>query len=421
MADIISGKSRFNGDKKAPIKKIISFKNANDAVTDENLEDEDESISDKVKRHRIRVAIVALAAFAAILLLVFIISRVIDNYKYSTYSVMNSVNRDDIESSHYEAFGDGYIRYSNDGISYYKDGGKVVWNQTYSMQNPNVKKCGNSIVVGDVDGNTMYSFGKSGLKGKVDTSMPILQVEVASNGLMVAVLEDSYANYINMYDTNGEKIYSIKTTMAGDGYPLDVSVSADAKRLVATFVKVSGEEIKTNVVFYNFSEVGKNETERVVGGFNYDDVLVGDVEFINDTMAVAVGENVVSIYKIKEYPSLDSTIHVNNEIQRVFFSEEYIGLVLDNSDSGDLYKLVVYNTSGKKVFSTTFGTQYDDIKFDGKTIVMNNSSELHLLNMKGKAIANIAFDMPVADILATGKKGKYILVNSKYIQSIQLK
>ena len=127
---------------------------------------------------------------------------------------------------------------------------------------------------------------------------------------MAAVLDDNNANYINMYDTNGEKIYSVKTTLSGDGYPIDVSISPDAKKLIASFIRVSGDEIKTDVVFYNFSDVGKNETERVVGGFNYDDVIVGDVKFINDTMAVAVGENVVSIYKIKEYPSLEHTIKI---------------------------------------------------------------------------------------------------------------
>ena len=60
--------------------------------------------------------------------------------------------------------------------------------------------------------------------------MPILQIEVSDNGKMAAVLDDNNANYINMYDTNGEKIYSVKTTLSGDGYPIDVSISPDAKK-----------------------------------------------------------------------------------------------------------------------------------------------------------------------------------------------
>lgn len=422
MADIISGKSRFNGDKNAPVRKIINI-NTQTAASLEQTEDvlDDETVKRKIRRHKIRVICVVTVIIMVIMAGVYVALRIIDNYNYSSYSVVNSTNRDDIESSKYVAFADGYVRYSNDGISYYKGNGKVIWNQTYSMQNPAVSICGSSIAVADINGSTAYSFNQDGQVGKADTSMPILQVEVSSTGKIATVLEDNYANYINMYDTNGDKIYSVKTTLSGDGYPLDISISSDAKKLIASFIKVSGDEIKTNVVFYNFSDVGKNETERVVGGFNYDDLIVGDVKFINDTMAVAVGENVISIYKIKEYPALEHTIEINNEIEKIFYSDQYIGVVEDNSDSGDPYKLVVYNTSGKEIFNTTFAVEYTDIKFDGKSIIMNNASTFVLMNLNGKKLADIEFDMPVINVLPKGSRGDYTLVNSKYIQTIRLK
>lgn len=421
MADIISGKSRFNGDRNAPVKKIININEV--AASNENTEDvlDEEVVRKKIRRHKLRIATAALVIVLLIVAACAIVSRIIDSYNYNSYEITGSQNRDDIESSKYIAFGDGYVRYSNDGISYYKSNGKVIWNQTYSMQNPAVSICGNSIAVADINGSSVYSFNEDGQVGKADTSMPILQVEVSSNGRIAAVLEDSNANYINMYDTNGDKIYSVKTTLSGDGYPLDISISSDAKKLIASFIKVSGDEIKTNVVFYNFSDVGKNETERVVGGFNYDDVIVGDVKFINDTEAVAVGENVVSIYKIKEYPSLEHTIEINNEIEKIFYSDKYIGMILDNSDSGDPYKLVVYNIAGKEVFDTTFAVQYTDAKFDGKSVVLSNASTFVLMNMNGKIQADIDFDMPVINVLPTGNRGSYTLVNSKYIQNIRLK
>ena len=373
------------------------------ASTEDNEDVLDEAtVKRKIRRHKSRVAVVVTIIIIVILSAVYIVSRVIDNYDYSSYEITNSVNREDIESSKYIAFADGYVRYSNDGISYYKNSGKVIWNQTYSMQNPKVSICGNSIAVADINGSSAYSFNTSGQVGKADTSMPILQIEVSDSGKMAAVLEDNNANYINMYDTNGEKIYSVKTTLSGDGYPIDISISSDAKKLIASFIKVSGDEIKTNVVFYNFSDVG-------------------DVKFVNDTTAVAVGENVVSIYKIKEYPSLEHTINIDNEIQKIFCSDQYIGLVLDNSESGDPYKLVVYNISGKHIFDTTFGIQYTDMQFDGKSVVMSNASTFVLLNMSGKKLADISFDMPVINVLPTGARGSYTIVNSKYIQSIKLK
>lgn len=422
MADIISGKSRFDGSKNAAARKVINI-NAQTAAALEQTGDvlDDKVVKRKIRRHRIKILGVAAGVIAVLAVCVYVVLMIMDNYDYTSYTVVNSTNRDDIESSKYVSFADGYVRYSNDGISYYKGNGKVIWNQTYSMQNPSVSICGNSIVVADINGNTAYSFNQEGQVGKADTSMPILQAEVSSTGKIAAVLEDNNANYINMYDTNGDKIYSVKTTLSGDGYPLDISISSDAKKLIASFIKVSGDEIKTNVVFYNFSDVGKNETERVVGGFNYDDVIIGNVKFINDTLAVAVGENVISIYSIKEYPGLEHTIAINNEIEKIFYSDQYIGVVEDNSDSGDLYKLVVYNTSGKEIFSTTFAVQYTDFKFDGKSIIMNNSSTFVLMNMSGKKLADIEFDMPVINVLPKGSRGEYTIVNSKYIQTIRLK
>ena len=262
MADIISGKSRFDGNRNAPIKKIVSVNSQDMAATSERDDVLDESVvRAKIRRHRIRVIILTAVIVLALLAIIYLIVRVMDNHKYSSYSITNSVNRDDIESSQYVKFGEGYVRYSNDGISYYRKNGKVLWNQTYSMQNPRITSNGKSIAVADIDGSQAYSFNEDGLVGKVDTSMPILQVEVSSNGKIAAVLEDNYANYINMYDTNGEKIYSVKTTLSGDGFPIDISISSDAKKLAASFIKVNGDEIKTNLVFYNFSDVGKNETE----------------------------------------------------------------------------------------------------------------------------------------------------------------
>ena len=420
MADIISGSSRFNGDKNAPARKVIQMNNVSEAATHET--EDDEIVKHRIKKHRRHMVIIAVIGVIVIAIAVVLVMRLIDGYVFSSYSVTGSLNREDIESSGYIAYGDGYIRYSNDGAAYYTAKGKALWNQTYSMQKPQVKICEDCVAIGDINGNTIYIFNKNGNIGKVDTSLVISQIEVAANGAVAAVLEDNEANYINMYDKEGNKIYSVKTTLAGDGYPLDISISNDSAKLIASYVYVSGEEIKTNVVFYNFSEVGQNETERVVGGFNhYNDVLVGDVQFLSNNIAVAVGENVISIYKIKEYPSLEKEIQIDNTIDRVFFGTDYIGLVLDNSDSGELYKMVVYNFSGSKVCEAEFGTQVDNIQFDGSSVVMNNSTSFSVFNLKGKNVANMSFDMPASKVLPTGTRGEYILINTKYIQNIKLK
>lgn len=418
MADIISGKSRFNGQNKtADSGKVIQLCGA-----DEPKDGLDEQyVRERIKRHRINVLIACAITVVMAVVLILIALFLLDGRTYSGYAVIHSVNRDDTESAAYEAFGEGYIRYSNDGAAYYNEKGTAEWNHTFSMQNPQIKVCGEWAAVGDINGSTIYMFGKQGMVGSVDTSLSISQVEVAERGIVAAVLEDTTANYINLYNTDGSKIYTVKTTLAGDGYPLDISITKDATKLIASYLYVSGESIKTNVVFYNFSEVGQNETERVVGGFNhYDSTIVGDVQFLNNTTAVAVGENVLSIYRIKEYPSLAKEIEIDSGIERVFFGNGHIGIVVKNSESGDIYKLSVYDTAAKEVCETTFNTQYDMIRFDGKSVLMSNATTFAMMNLKGKILTSQNFDLPIESVLPTGNRGKYIMVNAKYIQNIRL-
>lgn len=52
---------------------------------------------------------------------------------------------------------------------------------------------------------------------------------------------------------------------------------------------------------------------------------------------------------------------------------------------------------------------------------MNNASTFVLMNLRGKKLADIEFDMPVINVLPKGTRGDYTLVNSKYIQTIKLK
>lgn len=419
MADIISGKSRFNGSGNSTAgRKVIKLPGnpPQDSVLDE------EAVKNRIKRHRLKVVIIAVIVTVLIAVGAVAGFWLADGMTYDDYSITNSLNRDDTDSAKYIAYADGYIRYSNDGASYYNEKGTAIWNQTFSMQKPQVKICDDSVAVGDINGSKIYVFDQSGTVGTIDTSLAISQIEVAGQSMVAAVLEDNDANYINLYKTDGSKIYSVKTTLAGDGYPLDISISEDATKLMASYLYVSGESMKTNVVFYNFSDVGQNETERVVGGFNhYDSTIVADVQFLNKTTAVAVGENIISIYKIKEYPKLVKEIEIDSEIERVFFSDSYIGLILTNFDSGDIYKLVIYGTDGHEICQTTFNTQYDQISFDGKSVIMNNASSFSLMNFKGKTLTNINVELPIEAIMPTGRRGRYIMVNSKYIQNIKLR
>lgn len=384
-----------------------------EALTSEEL------LIQKVHRRKIIITTGVIAFLVVLAVVIFYV--ITEAIGYSDYSVKWSLNREEGATAEYVSYGDGFIKYSNDGITYMNLSGDSIWNYTYSMKHPKVDMCGDCIAVADIDGTDVELYNEKGYLGSVDTAMLIRQAQVSATGLVAVVLEDENANYITMFNYNGDKIYSIKTTITGDGYPLDIAITDEGTRLMASFLYVSGETMKTNVVFYNFSEVGQNETERLVGGFShYESTIVPEVEFLSTTRAIAIGENIVSIYNMKEYPTLESEIAINNRIEKVFFSSDYIGVVTENTEGNDGYLLTVYNSDGKKKFTYTFDEEYTNIKFDSKSVIMYNNSLFTIINMVGNEMYSAPLDLNIADILPTDSRGRYILIGSKYIQKIQM-
>lgn len=372
-------------------------------------------------RRRITPTHIALAIIVVIILLICLVNVYTSNKAYTGYDIMNSVTRSDGDTASYIDYEDGYIRYSNDGIAYYKQSGSVVWNYVYEISNAQVRTCGEYVVVGNITGRNLYIFNKSGLKTEIDAAMTITQVDVASQGVVAVALEDGNTNYINMYDAAGNKLSYIITSLNGDGYPVDMAISDDGNKLAVSYISVNGENLQSNIAFYNFSDVGQNLVDRLVGGFNhYETAIVGKLDFVDNDTVVAVAEDRLSFYEISQYPEKKEEILFEKELQKITYSDEYIGLIFNNADSIDKYRMDVYNMSGQKVSELLFGEEYHSYEFHGDYILLYNEKLFTLMNIKGKIKYQNDFDMAIEKIIPLDENQRFLVFNSKYIQEIKL-
>ena len=383
---------------------------------------DEEELRDSLNLHKRKVRRRILIGVVLVIVVLLAAWLFFENRTYSSLIVRSSVSREDTASADYTAYRDGFIRYSNDGVTYFDRNGKAVWNQSYSMQKPQYKARGDYFAIADIGGTTIRVFNQNGMVGEYATGKQISQIDIAKQGVVAASLSEGESNYINLYKTDGDVIVTVKTALSGDGYPLDIALSEDGKKLVVSFIYISGENMKENVVFYNFSDVGQNESERIVGGFkDFDTNLVGDVEFINNTTVVAVSENALTYYHIDEYPKQTKRITLDSEVERTFFDSGYVGLVLKNTNSDDAYRIQVYGSGGGRVLNATTNTAYDRFVLDGRSVVMYNSSSFAVLNFQGRFITKQSSELPLTALIPTGLRGRYMLINSKYIQKVYLK
>lgn len=343
------------------------------------------------------------------------------NETYSRYDVKYTKEIDKSVECDYYKYASGVLCYTDDGMSYVKNG-KEIWNHAYEMKNPVIDICGDYVAVGNFKSNQIYLYGIEGDATTISTEYSLINIEVSEQGIVAAILEDEDANYFQVTDKDGAHLVTGRTVLKGNGYPLDFSLSQDGTKMVVSYIYVSGGVSQSKVLFYNFSEIGQNSTDRMVGGFNqYTSTIVPEVEFVNNDIAVAFGDNMFTIYKVKEIPSLVKEIELEDRIKSVFYSEKYIGLVFESDDSQTAYTLKVYNLAGENIYTTEIDDNYTELQFAGDCILKYSDTSCQLISINDVVKFEHTFDVGVSKMFPISGNTRYILVSSNKIENIELK
>lgn len=386
---------------------------------------EDHSFEKKIWFHRgkkLAAVVLAVAAAAGIFAIYQYYRR---HLVYTEYDVISVTELTEIMNGEYKAYGDYILRYSMDGISCMDKNGNLVWGQAYEIKNPIVDVCGDYVVLAAQRGNEIYIFNKSGYQGEVRTQYPISLVRVASQGVVAALLEDSGSNYIKLYDTQGTELVGSKTSLEGEGYPFAYSLSEDGKKMAVSSLDIVGNSLVNVVEFYNFSDVGQNYVEQLVGTYKdeFQDSLVPKIEFINNDTVCAFADNQLVFFKMKEIPELIRVIPLEEKIHSVFFDKSYIGLVMEHEREGALFQILVYTADGREVpgiSGKTLKERFTHAFFANRSLVLYNDSVCEIINMNGVEKFNYTFEKNIV-LLKYIAESRYILITHSSISEIRLK
>lgn len=323
-----------------------------------------------------------------------------------------------------ENLGGNILLYSKDGVSCMDPSGSAVWNRTYEMQAPMLSVCGSAAAIGDYNGRSIYVMNKNGEKGIVNTNLPIRKICVSENCVVAAVLDDAEVTRINIYNGNentDEPIVYSKATMDKSGYPVSISLSPNGKLLMVSYLYVDSGSMKSSVAFYNFGEVGKNETDNYVSGYDYLNTVIPYVQFMDDDSAFGVSDDRIVFFSGGERPVNISSALLDEEVQSIYYSDKYVGLVFRNQTGESAYRLDVYNESGNKIHSQLFDIEYTDIVFSKDQIIIYNDQECKICNMKGVDKFSGSFGTDTALIIPTASVYKYVTVTTDSVDNVELK
>ncbi|MBR0173826.1 MAG: hypothetical protein IJQ21_13665 [Lachnospiraceae bacterium] len=342
--------------------------------------------------------------------------------KYTQANAVSSVNIPDAGETNCANLGGYVLQYSKDGVSCMQGNGEVIWNQTYEMQAPMLETCGNVAAIADYNGRTVYIMDTTAPIGEVHTNLPIRAFHVASQGVVAVVLDDTDVTWISLYDPQGTELASFRTTMGDSGYPLSVSLSPNGKMVCVSFLSVDGAYAKTSIAFYNFGEVGQNETDNFVGGFDYRDCIVPRVRFLDDSHLYAIATDRIMFFEGDQRPMPKTqTMLGSEEIRSVYESNGHVGVVFaGGSDEGD-YRIQVYDADGKECFVRYFDMEYTGVLFGDRNVVLYNSGTWRIVGMDGSDKFEDSFDFTVKAVVPTSVRDRFLLVASDRIRTVELK
>ncbi|MGI6069589.1 MAG: DUF5711 family protein [Blautia sp.] len=379
----------------------------------------------RIAYYRKRNIIRALIAVGAVALIAFLVVFVIQKRSYHSYKVIATSDQEDTVSTKYTELDGKLFKYSGQGASLVSKEQETLWNVAYDeMQNPTTDKCGETIVVYDQGNTTMAIFNEEGQLGSVQTSLNIVKARVARQGVVAAILDGGDDTWINFYAADGSLIAENQTRVDDPGYPLDISVSEDGMMIMVTYQFVDGGKTTSYVAFYNFGTVGQNQIDNIVSGYKYEGVVIPQVAYLKDDIAVAFRDDGFTLFKGKQVPKEGNTVKVEKEIVSAFYDEDMVGLVFknDNKESKDKqYVMNVYGTNGNLKFKKEFSIPYTNIKVSGGQVVMNNSSQVCVISGSGVEKFNGTIDEgSISDFFKLGMN-RYMLVLDNGLSTIKFK
>ena len=379
------------------------------------------SYTERIRNHRIIVAVRTVAILVVAVLLVSAVYVSWRDKHFTESTIASVVGISDAAGADAINLGGYVLQYSKDGASCINAQGEQLWNQTYQMQNPTIHTCKNVVAIGDYNGHNIYVANTDGAMGQIETNLPIRDFCVAEQGVVAAVLDDTNVTWIYLFDSMGTTLASFKTTMQDSGYPVDVSISPSGELVCVAYLKADEGQMKTSVAFFNFGAVGQNATDNYASGYDYPGTVVPYVQFMNDSKIFAAADDRIMFFSGSEVPtSQTEAMTGDEEIRSIYYNESYVGVVFINNTADGAYRLQVYNAQGSFITTIYFDIEYVDVFFDNDQIGIYGQNEFLLCDMNGVEKFKGSFDNAVRVMIPTNVRSKFLLVTENAIETLEL-
>ncbi|MBQ8054457.1 MAG: hypothetical protein IJ198_11740 [Lachnospiraceae bacterium] len=380
------------------------------------------SYEEQIDRHRSRIRAYRLFG-VVILVMVLLLAALFFNTRHYSRAEIKKIRDFVAEEGAVCVNFDGYVlQYGPNGAACADTNGRVRWTITYEMDQPIISMSGDVAAIADYGGTTIYVMNTRKQLYTVSTSLPIHKISASESGGVAAILDDRSKTWIRLYSKEGKEIAYFIRSMRENGYPMDVAVSPDGRKVCVSSLLMKDAEVISNLSFYNFGKEGQDYEQHLVGNFEYTNEVFPYVRFLGNKSCAAASDSRLVVFDTSSTEPQNSFNNMLTEdMQGIFESGGRIALLFTDLTRENLYRLDIYGRNGKKAGSIGFTMVYDDIQIKGDRIYINNEQSMQIFTLSGREIFNGGFDRTVKALIPSLRLGGLAAVTENEIDSIKLR
>lgn len=342
---------------------------------------------------------------------------------YDSFSVEEVIRTENAGKTNYrKAFG-GILSYNTDGVMLLDYSGNQKWNLSFEMQNPEVMCKTDYSLVYDKQGTAVEILNKSGESARINTSYPISSACISNTGRVSVIMQRKDVANVITYDAKGEIVAEGEMHGGESGFPLALSLSEDGNSLVVSILHLSEAEVKTDIVFYDFSEEGKKYEDNKLAVFTMVDEVVPIVDHVSDEKVLVAGTGSIKIYQMGKEPKVH-TEKFYKEIKSLVHNDRYFAVVTEEKkDTGEVVDMLnMYSVTGKERFSKEIDASYSKCEImSNDEIFMTDGKTGRIYTKHGVEKFNCLFDGELSTMIPAGGLREYYLLQSGELSKISLR
>ena len=246
----------------------------------------------------------------------------------------------------------------------------------------------------------------------IGTDLPILKAVVSKTGIITILVEDSNSTYIFFYNKEGEQLnISIKSKLAGDGFPTDIALSPDGTALMATFQYLKGSSMMGRVVCF------------VLWDEEFVSSMVARVRYFDKINSVAIASDGLYFFSSKNVasPKLIKTIKAEEDIEAVDFEGNKLCVVYKNTSEKFNHTLYIYSKTGDVILKKEFLGDFSNLDMQKCYIYLTKDDKAIIMNTAGVIKYSGSLDSNIHKIVKRGLLSGFTILGDNDFRGIVLK